>query len=99
MGIASSGKFIMTCSNKTDMVIWDLKGEKLAKLDTFLMSTTCAKISPCGRFVVASGKNKFRFYKSILTMYLKTNLTLKGQFLNCTDLLLKFTGITLMITF
>lgn len=59
MGIASSGKFIMTCSNKTDMVIWDLKGEKLAKLDTFLMTTTCAKISPCGRFVVASGKNKF----------------------------------------
>ncbi|ENN77708.1 hypothetical protein D910_03793 [Dendroctonus ponderosae] len=56
MGIASNGKFIMTCSNKTDMIIWDLKGEKLVKLDTFLMSTFCAKISPCGRFVVASGK-------------------------------------------
>ncbi|KAH1015728.1 hypothetical protein HUJ04_007070 [Dendroctonus ponderosae] len=55
MGIASNGKFIMTCSNKTDMIIWDLKGEKLVKLDTFLMSTFCAKISPCGRFVVASG--------------------------------------------
>lgn len=55
MGIASNGKFIMTCSNKTDMVIWDLKGEKLAKTDTFLMNTTGAKISPCGRFVVASG--------------------------------------------
>ncbi|CAG9767198.1 unnamed protein product [Ceutorhynchus assimilis] len=55
MGIASNGKFIMTCSNKTDMIVWDLKGEKLAKLDTFLMSTECAKISPCGRFIVASG--------------------------------------------
>lgn len=55
MGIATNGKFIMTCSNKTDLVLWDLKGEKLATVDTFLMSTTCAKISPCGRFVVASG--------------------------------------------
>ncbi|XP_066153049.1 transducin beta-like protein 2 [Euwallacea fornicatus] len=55
MDIASNGKFIMTCSNKTDLVIWDLKGDQLAKVDTFLMSTTCAKISPCGRFVVASG--------------------------------------------
>ncbi|KAF7284587.1 hypothetical protein GWI33_021869 [Rhynchophorus ferrugineus] len=55
LDIASNGKFIMTCSNKTDMIIWDLKGEKLAVLDTFLMNTTCAKISPCGRFIVASG--------------------------------------------
>ncbi|KAJ8979981.1 hypothetical protein NQ317_013730 [Molorchus minor] len=55
MGIASSGKFIMSCSNKTDMVIWNLKGQKLAQIDTYLMNTTCAKLSPCGRFVVASG--------------------------------------------
>nr|CAH7755892.1 unnamed protein product [Callosobruchus chinensis] len=55
MGIASNGKYIMTCSNKTDMVIWDLKGQKLAVVDTYLMNTTCAKLSPCGRFVVASG--------------------------------------------
>ncbi|KAJ8965115.1 hypothetical protein NQ314_004340 [Rhamnusium bicolor] len=55
MGIASNGRYIMTCSNKTDMVIWDLKGQKLAQIDTYLMNTTCAKISPCGRFVVATG--------------------------------------------
>ncbi|VEN46055.1 unnamed protein product [Callosobruchus maculatus] len=55
MGIASNGKYIMTCSNKTDMVIWDLKGQKLAVVDTYLMNTTCAKLSPCGRFIVASG--------------------------------------------
>ncbi|KAG5891305.1 hypothetical protein JTB14_002866 [Gonioctena quinquepunctata] len=55
MGIASSGRFIMSCSNKTDMVLWDLKGQILARIDTCLMSTTCAKISPCGKFVVASG--------------------------------------------
>lgn len=46
---------MMTCSSKTDMVIWDLKGQQLTKLDTYLMSTHTAKISPCGRFVVATG--------------------------------------------
>ncbi|XP_018570810.1 transducin beta-like protein 2 isoform X3 [Anoplophora glabripennis] len=55
MGIASNGRFIMTCSNKTDLVLWDLKGQKLTQIDTYLMNTTCAKISPCGRFVVATG--------------------------------------------
>lgn len=54
-GIASSGRFIMTCSNKTDLIVWDLRGQQLAHVDTYLMSTFCAKISPCGRFVVACG--------------------------------------------
>ncbi|XP_059048492.1 transducin beta-like protein 2 isoform X2 [Achroia grisella] len=54
-GISSNGKFMMSCSSKTDMVIWDLKGQQLDKLDTYLMSTHTAKISPCGRFVVATG--------------------------------------------
>lgn len=54
-GISSNGKFMMSCSSKTDMVLWDLKGSQLAKLDTYLMSTHSAKISPCGRFVVATG--------------------------------------------
>ncbi|XP_063383996.1 transducin beta-like protein 2 isoform X2 [Cydia fagiglandana] len=55
-GISSNGKFMMSCSSKTDMVIWDLKGQKLDTLDTYLMSTYSAKISPCGRFVVATGQ-------------------------------------------
>lgn len=58
--ISSNGKFMMSCSCKTDMVIWDLKGQQLERqqlerLDTYLMSTHSAKISPCGRFVVATG--------------------------------------------
>lgn len=53
--ISSNGKFMMSCSSKTDLVIWDLKGQQLEKLDTYLMSTHAAKISPCGRFVVATG--------------------------------------------
>ncbi|XP_067008811.2 transducin beta-like protein 2 [Anabrus simplex] len=45
----------MSCSEKTDLILWDLKGQQLAKVDTYLMSTMCARVSPCGRFVVASG--------------------------------------------
>ncbi|XP_057659112.1 transducin beta-like protein 2 isoform X3 [Diorhabda carinulata] len=55
MDIAPNGKFIMSCSNKTDLVVWDLKGQKLAVLDTYLMNNTRAKISPCGKFIVVSG--------------------------------------------
>ncbi|KAK4873636.1 hypothetical protein RN001_012996 [Aquatica leii] len=55
MDIASSGKFIITCSNKTDLVVWDLRGQQLAKIDTYLMNTYCAKISCCGKYIVASG--------------------------------------------
>lgn len=46
---------MMSCSSKTDMIIWDLKGQQLERLDTYLISTNSAKISPCGRFVVATG--------------------------------------------
>nr|CAD7590144.1 unnamed protein product [Timema genevievae] len=55
LGIACSGKFIMSCSDKTELVLWDLKGQQLAKVDTYLMNNYCARISPCGRFVAASG--------------------------------------------
>ncbi|XP_044759114.1 transducin beta-like protein 2 isoform X2 [Coccinella septempunctata] len=55
MSISSNGKFIMTCSTKNDLVLWDLKGQIIAKVDTCLMTTFCAKISPCGTFVLASG--------------------------------------------
>lgn len=55
MDIACNGRFIMTCGKTNDLIIWDLKGEVLAKIDTILGSTHRAKISPCGRFVAASG--------------------------------------------
>ena len=53
--MASNGKFIMSCSSTTDLVLYDLKGQILHKLDTCLMKTYCGKISPDGRFVAASG--------------------------------------------
>ncbi|KAL1132478.1 hypothetical protein AAG570_010433 [Ranatra chinensis] len=55
LGIAVNGKYIMSCSSGTDIVLWDLKGSELARLDTYLMNNYTAKISPCGRFIAASG--------------------------------------------
>uniref|UniRef100_A0A2C9KI42 Uncharacterized protein n=1 Tax=Biomphalaria glabrata TaxID=6526 RepID=A0A2C9KI42_BIOGL len=55
VGIASSGKYIMSCSGDTTIIIWDLKGDVLATIDTHQMSNSCGKVSPCGRFVASSG--------------------------------------------
>lgn len=55
MDIACNGRFIITCSKVNDLIVWDLKGEQLAIIDTYLGSTHRAKISPCGRFIAASG--------------------------------------------
>uniref|UniRef100_A0A1B6D5Z2 Transducin beta-like protein 2 n=1 Tax=Clastoptera arizonana TaxID=38151 RepID=A0A1B6D5Z2_9HEMI len=55
IGIAINGKFMMSCSSKNQMILYDLKGSVLAKVDTYLINTFSAKISPCGRFVAASG--------------------------------------------
>ncbi|XP_062538409.1 transducin beta-like protein 2 [Armigeres subalbatus] len=53
-GIAPDGKYLMTCSNKTDLTVWDVRGNVLEKIDTFLMTTYNA-ISPCGKFIGACG--------------------------------------------
>merc|ERR1719495_2112428 len=55
MDLASNGKFIMSCSSTTDLVLYDLKGEILHKIDSCLMQTYAAKISPNSRFVAACG--------------------------------------------
>lgn len=55
LGIAASGRFIATCSDKTDLIVWSLKGDILARLDTCHNLTYCCKVSPCGRFVATSG--------------------------------------------
>ncbi|KAL5277583.1 TBL2 family protein [Megaselia abdita] len=54
-GIACTGRYIMTCSNKTDLFIWNLKGNILEKIDTCLMNNYSAKLSPCGRFIAVCG--------------------------------------------
>ncbi|XP_023345836.1 transducin beta-like protein 2 [Eurytemora carolleeae] len=49
LDIASNGRFIATCSDKTDLILWNLRGEILARLDTYHNLTYCVKVSPCGR--------------------------------------------------
>lgn len=55
LDISSGGRFIMSASNRTDIILWDTRGNILDKIDTFLISNYSAKCSPCGRFVAASG--------------------------------------------
>ncbi|XP_041096888.1 transducin beta-like protein 2 isoform X1 [Polyodon spathula] len=55
IGIAETGKFIMTASSDTTILIWDLKGEVLASINTNQMTNAYATVSPCGRFVASCG--------------------------------------------
>jgi hypothetical protein len=53
--VASTGRFIMTCTPKNELDVLDLKGNLLASVITNQMETYSAKISPDGRFVATSG--------------------------------------------
>lgn len=53
--ISCNGKFIMSATNKTEIILWDVRGNILERLDSFLMTNYSVKISPCGRFIAASG--------------------------------------------
>lgn len=44
-----SGKFIMTASSDTTVIIWNLKGQVLSTINTNQMHNTFAAISPCSR--------------------------------------------------
>ena len=46
LDISFNGKFIASASNRTEIILWDHRGNILDKLDTFLMSNYAAKISP-----------------------------------------------------
>ncbi|KAM3838062.1 transducin beta-like protein 2, partial [Diretmus argenteus] len=48
-------KFIMSASTDTSIVIWDLKGDVLASINTNQITNSYAAISPCGRFVASCG--------------------------------------------
>ncbi|XP_070571876.1 transducin beta-like protein 2 [Ptychodera flava] len=55
IGIASNGKFMMTASNDTTILLWDLKGEILSTINTNQMHNNYCAVSPCGRFVGSCG--------------------------------------------
>lgn len=47
--LSCPGKFIMTASSDTTILIWDLRGEVLASINTNQMNNAFASVSPCGR--------------------------------------------------
>eukprot|EP00794_Sanderia_malayensis_P013835 gene13835-15281_t len=53
--ISSTGKFVMSASKDTTIIIWTLKGEVLATIDTLLVYNSCVTLSPSGALVAASG--------------------------------------------
>ncbi|OPJ89262.1 carbohydrate-responsive element-binding protein isoform B [Patagioenas fasciata monilis] len=55
IGIAETGKFIMTASSDTTILIWSPKGDVLASINTNQMNNAYAAVSPCGRFVASCG--------------------------------------------
>jgi len=55
VGISSTGKFIMSASKDTTMIVWSLKGDVLATIDTLLIYNSCAMVSPCGTLIACSG--------------------------------------------
>ncbi|XP_002732961.1 transducin beta-like protein 2, partial [Saccoglossus kowalevskii] len=55
IGIASNGKYMMTASADTTILIWDLKGEIIATINTNQMTNNYVAVSPCGRFVGSCG--------------------------------------------
>lgn len=55
IAVASSGKFIMSCSSDTTIILWNLKGEVLSIIDTRQMNNSFASISPCGKLVASAG--------------------------------------------
>uniref|UniRef100_V9KXR6 Transducin beta-like protein 2 n=1 Tax=Callorhinchus milii TaxID=7868 RepID=V9KXR6_CALMI len=55
ISIAETGKFIMSAASDTTILIWDLKGEVMATINTNQMNNAFATVSPCGRFVASCG--------------------------------------------
>ncbi|OZC06171.1 WD domain, G-beta repeat protein, partial [Onchocerca flexuosa] len=55
VGIACNGRFVMSTSTDNQLVIYNIHGEVLKKLELKLNILYGACISPCGRFVGASG--------------------------------------------
>ncbi|VDK42096.1 unnamed protein product [Anisakis simplex] len=54
-GISCNGKFVMSSSDDNKLVIYSLSGSKLKVVEPKLNILYEASISPCGRFVAASG--------------------------------------------
>ena len=47
MGISSSGKFLASCSDKTDLIIWNLKGDVLERIGNIYLIKMLSKHYTC----------------------------------------------------
>lgn len=50
----------MSASSDTTILVWDLKGEVLASINTNQMTNSYASISPCGRYVIVASDTNTR---------------------------------------
>lgn len=55
LDMACNGRFLMSASNRTEIIVWDSRGSILDRFDSFLMTNYAVKISPCGRYIAATG--------------------------------------------
>ncbi|XP_030652020.1 transducin beta-like protein 2 isoform X2 [Nomascus leucogenys] len=62
IGIANTGKFIMTASSDTTVLIWSLKGQVLSTINTNQMNNTHAAVSPCGRMASVSKDGTWKLW-------------------------------------
>ncbi|KAF6127623.1 transducin beta like 2 [Phyllostomus discolor] len=62
IGIADTGKFIMTASSDTIILIWNLKGQVLSTINTNQMNNTHAAISPCSRMASVSKDGTWKLW-------------------------------------
>jgi len=75
IGIACTGKFIMSAEVNNKIVIFDIKGEVLGIVETHQGHLNYAAVSPCGRFFGSSGfTSDVRFYE---VCFEKTNGSFK----------------------
>ncbi|UJR23331.1 hypothetical protein I4U23_026345 [Adineta vaga] len=64
IGIACTGKFIMSAEVNNKIVIFDIKGEVLSSVETHQGHLNYAAVSPCGRFFGSSGfMSDVRFFE------------------------------------
>ncbi|XP_059549460.1 transducin beta-like protein 2 isoform X2 [Myotis daubentonii] len=62
IGIADTGKFIMTASSDTTVLIWNLKGQVLSTINTNQMNNAHAAISPCSRMASVSKDGTWKLW-------------------------------------
>ncbi|CAF1371010.1 unnamed protein product [Adineta steineri] len=64
IGIACTGKFIMSAEVNNKIIIFDIKGEVLNTIETHQGHLNYAAVSPCGRFFGSSGfTSDVRFFE------------------------------------